>query len=325
MINKSWQGRRYYSLDAYLKNTYGQKFYKIPLSARVTCPNRDGSISTGGCIFCSQGGSGDFAGNSLDSITDQINIGKEKLTSKYPEGKYIAYFQSFTSTYAPVDYLQKIFFEAINHPDVAILSIATRPDCLDEAVLALLEKLNQIKPVWVELGLQTSRESVAEFINRGYKNCVYDTAVSKLKAIDINVITHISLGLPGEDKADMISSVKYAVARGTNGLKLQLMHVLRDTKLAEFLNQEIILNEPEKDPESIEPAKVFSLLTQEEYISILAACLEVIPEDVVIHRLTGDGPKDLLIGPLWSGHKKNVLNNINHFLKENDSFQGKMV
>lgn len=308
MINKLWNGRRYYSLDAYLKNTYGEKLYKLPLSAKVTCPNRDGTLGSGGCIFCSEGGSGDFAQSSLLSITDQIEAGKKQIEGKFSEGKYIAYFQSFTSTYGPIDYLEEIFFEAINHKDIAVLSIATRPDCLGPEVIKLLSRLKQIKPVWVELGLQTSDPKSAVLINRGYENDVYENAVNSLHDINVKVITHIILGLPGETATTMVDSVKYACELGTDGIKLQLLHVLKNTRLLKMYEN----NE-------------FNTLEPNEYFGILSKCLEVIPPHVVIHRITGDGPKDILVAPTWSGNKKKVLNDFNHFLKENDSYQGKMV
>ena len=334
MINKDWKGRRFHALDIYLKNTYGKKLYKLPLSAKVSCPNRDGKVSTGGCIFCSEGGSGDFAGDARLSITEQIEEGKTKLSSKYSGSSYIAYFQSFTSTYAHIDYLREIFYEAINHPEVEILSIATRPDCLGADVLALLDELNHIKPVWVELGLQTSKKESIDLINRGYENSIYEKAISDLKAIGIHVISHIILGLPGESKSDMLASVKYATDLGTDGIKLQLLHILRNTPLGDaYLRQLDSIDAQSKEGDNLADMStqtflekaLIRILTEEEYIEILAACLEIIPQEVVIHRITGDGPKNLLIAPTWSGNKKKVLNNINHFLKENNTFQGKMV
>lgn len=284
---------KYLTLNEYLKNTFGCKVYKISINAGFTCPNRDGTISTGGCIFCSKGGSGDFTSSPSLSITDQINIGKERLSKKIKDGKYIAYFQAFTNTYAPVPVLRERFMEAINHPDIVALSIATRPDCLGDDVLSLLNELNQIKPVFVELGLQTIHQSTADYIRRGYSLDVYDKAVKNLKSININIVIHIILGLPGETKEQMLQTVKYVCDSGVNGVKLQLLYVLKDTDLA-------------KDYQ----AGKFKALTLEQYLDIIKSCLEIIPDNIVIHRLTGDGAKKDLIAPLWSADKKSVLNAI---------------
>ena len=285
-------------LNDYLKDRFGCKVYKIALNGGFTCPNRDGKIDTRGCIFCSAGGSGEFAESSSLSITEQIEAGKKRVEKKIKNGKYIAYFQAYTGTYAPVEKLRKLFYEAIEHPDVAVLSVATRPDCLPDEVLDLLSELNEIKPVWIELGLQTIHEQSAEYIRRGYPLSVYDNAVSDLTSRGIEVITHVILGLPGESKDDMVETVKYVCKSGANGIKLQLLHVLKGTDL-------------EKDY----LAGKFEVLSEDEYMDILAACLQVIPEDIVIHRLTGDGDKKILVAPLWSGDKKHVLNRINAILK----------
>lgn len=284
---------KYLTLNEYLKNTFGCKVYKISINAGFTCPNRDGTISTGGCIFCSKGGSGDFTSSPSLSITDQINIGKERLSKKIKDGKYIAYFQAFTNTYAPVPVLRERFMEAINHPDIVALSIATRPDCLGDDVLSLLNELNQIKPVFVELGLQTIHQSTADYIRRGYTLDVYDKAVEDLKSLNINIVIHIILGLPGETKEHMLQTVKYVCGSGVNGVKLQLLYVLKDTDLA-------------KDYQ----AGKFKALTLEQYLDIIKSCLEIIPDNIVVHRLTGDGAKKDLIAPLWSADKKSVLNAI---------------
>ena len=290
---------KYYSLNQYLRDTFGCKAYKISINAGFTCPNRDGTLGENGCIFCSRGGSGDFAESAELSITEQIESGKRRVEKKIKDGKYIAYFQAFTNTYAPVDILEKKFTEAIQHPDIVAISIATRPDCLPDEILDLLERLNKIKPVFVELGLQTIHEKTAEYIRRGYTLDVYDDAVSRLKAAGINVVTHVIIGLPFETKADILKTVDYVCRAGTDGIKLQLLHVLKNTDLA-------------KDFESGK----FEALTLEEYIDILKACVEIIPQNVVIHRLTGDGAKKDLIAPLWSADKKNVLNKINKALSE---------
>ena len=287
-------------LNDYLVEKFGCKVYKIALSGGFTCPNRDGSLGKNGCIFCSEGGSGEFAEDSALSVTEQIERGTERISSKIKTGKYIAYFQSFTGTYAPIERLTKLYKEAIEHPNVVALSIATRPDCLPSEVVELLSKLNRIKPVWVELGLQTMHEKTAEYIRRGYPVDVYDTAVKKLKEHGIEVITHVILGLPGETKEDMISTVKHVCDVESNGIKLQLLHVLKNTDLA-------------KEYE----AGRFKVLSEDEYIDILRDCVRIIPDSVVIHRLTGDGDKKILIAPMWSADKKHVLNRIKKEVLEN--------
>lgn len=289
---------KYTTLNNYLKERFGEKVYKIALNVGFTCPNRDGSIDTRGCIFCSKGGSGDFAESPDLTITEQIENGKKRLEKKIKNGKYIAYFQAFTNTYAPVERLRTIYEEAINHPDIVALSIGTRPDCLGDDVLALLDELNKIKPIFVELGLQTINEDTARYIRRGYTLEVYDKAVADLHKIGTNVVTHIILGLPNESKEDMLNSVKYA-CKVTDGIKLQLLHILKGTDLAKDYEQ-----------------GKFEVLTLEQYTEIIKECVQIIPENVVIHRLTGDGAKKDLIAPLWSADKKTVLNTINRTLKE---------
>lgn len=283
----------YYSFNRYLKNTFGEKVYKICLNGGFTCPNRDGMLGNKGCIFCSAGGSGDFAENANFTVEEQIENGKKQVQNKVKSEKYIAYFQAFTNTYAPVDELRNKFTAAINHKDIVAISIATRPDCLPNDVLDLLNELNKIKPVFVELGLQTIHENTAKYIRRCYDLPVYDKAVFELKKRNINVVTHLILGLPGETKKDMLESVKYVCER-TDGIKLQLLHVLKGTDLA-------------KDYEDGK----FKTLEFDEYLDIIKSCVEIIPNNIVIHRLTGDGPKKDLIAPLWSGDKKRVLNAIN--------------
>lgn len=289
---------KYTTLNNYLKERFGEKVYKIALNGGFTCPNRDGTIDTRGCIFCSKGGSGDFAESPDLTITEQIENGKKRLEKKIKNGKYIAYFQAFTNTYAPVERLRKIYEEAINHPDIVALSIGTRPDCLGDDVLALLDELNTIKPIFVELGLQTINEDTAKYIRRGYTLEVYDKAVADLHKIGTNVVTHIILGLPNESKEDMLNSVKYA-CKVTDGIKLQLLHILKGTDLAKDYEQ-----------------SKFEVLTLEQYTEIIKECVQIIPENVVIHRLTGDGAKKDLIAPLWSADKKTVLNTINRALKD---------
>lgn len=290
---------KYTTLNNYLKERFGEKVYKIALNGGFTCPNRDGKIGTRGCIFCSKGGSGDFAESPDLTITEQIENGKKRLEKKIKNGKYIAYFQAFTNTYAPVEKLRAIYTEAINHPDIVALSIGTRPDCLGNDVLALLDELNKVKPIFVELGLQTINEDTARYIRRGYTLEVYDKAVEDLHKIGINVVTHIILGLPGKSKDDMLKSVEYA-CKVTDGIKLQLLHILKGTDLAKDYEQ-----------------GKFEVLTLEQYTEIIKECVQIIPENVVIHRLTGDGAKKDLIAPLWSADKKTVLNTINRALKEN--------
>lgn len=289
---------KYYSLNNYLRNTFGDKVYKLSLDGGFTCPNRDGTIDTRGCIFCSEGGSGDFAESSLLSITEQIEQGKKRVENKIKSDKYIAYFQAFTNTYAPVEILRQKFFEAIRHKDIVALSIATRPDCLDDNILSLLDELNKIKPVFVELGLQTIHEKSAAYIRRGYPLSVYDEAVKKLKSISINIVVHVILGLPNESKTDMLETVSYVCKSGIDGIKLQLLHILKNTDLADEYYRGNV-----------------KTLELDEYIDIIKACVEIIPSDIVIHRLTGDGAKKNLIAPLWSADKKNVLNKLNKALQ----------
>ena len=301
-----WGEKRYHSMDYDLKELYGEKVYKITLNGGMTCPNRDGKVGHGGCIFCSAAGSGDFAGSATCSITKQLAMGKENLTKKRPVHSYIAYFQAFTNTYAPVEYLRQIYMEAIQDPDVQILSIATRPDCLPDDVLQLLEEINQIKPVWVELGLQTIHPQTATYIRRGYPLEVFEEAVNNLRKRNISVITHTILGLPGENEDMMLETIDYLNKMDIQGIKLQLLHILKGTDLA---------LDYEKQP--------FWSPTMKEYISLLGKCIASLRPDITIHRLTGDGPKELLIAPLWTSQKRTVLNTLHRYLKEQDIWQGK--
>lgn len=289
----------YLSFNKYLKDKFGQKIYKISLDGGFTCPNRDGKAGTRGCIFCSKGGSGDFAEGREMSITEQIESGKKKVEKKIKSGKYIAYFQAFTNTYAPVEMLRQKYEEAINHPDIVALSIATRPDCLGDDVLRLLDEMNKIKPIFVELGLQTIHQKSAKYIRRGYDLSVYDKAVRDLNEIGVNIVVHVILGLPNESENDMLETVKYVCESGANGIKLQLLHVIDGTDLA-------------KDYEK----GLFKTLEFDEYVNLIVKCVKIIPKDIVIHRLTGDGAKKDLIAPLWSADKKRVLNAINTALRE---------
>ena len=307
-----WGDRPYYSLNEHLKQRFGEKIYKLALDGGMTCPNRDGTLGTGGCIFCSEGGSGDFAERRKTSVTQQIEDAKARVARKISSGKYIAYFQSYTNTYAPIDYLETLFTEAIRHPDVAVLSVATRPDCLPPAVLDLLEQLNHRKPVWVELGLQTTREATARLIRRGYPLDCFTHAWQQLHARRLPMIAHVILGLPGETPADMFATIRYLAGQGTgfpaDGVKLQLLHVLRGTDLAELYRQ-----------------GAFSVLSLEEYLPLLAGCVRRLAPSTVVHRLTGDGPKKLLIAPLWSGDKKRVLNAIQRYFREEEVQQGALA
>lgn len=291
----------YISLNQHLRERFGCKVYKLAINGGFTCPNRDGTIDTRGCIFCSGYGSGDFAEDASLSVTEQIERGRKRVCAKMPQGKYIAYFQAFTGTYAPVERLRKLFTEAIMHPDIVVLSIATRPDCLPKEVLDLLSELNEIKPVWIELGLQTIHEKSAAYIRRGYPLSVYDRAVKELGEREIEVITHVILGLPGESRQDMLETVRYVGESGVQGIKLQLLHVISGTDLAD---------EYEKG--------MFSCMSLDEYVQLVAECISVLPKDMVIHRMTGDGAKSTLVAPLWSTDKKRVLNALKRAVIQSD-------
>lgn len=303
---ENWNGKPYHSFDYMLKERFGEKIYKVALDAGMTCPNRDGTLGSRGCIFCSAGGSGDFAGSRQNSITQQIEKQAASIRQKRGVAKFIAYFQAYTNTYAPVDYLRKIYTEAISHPDIVAISIGTRPDCLGEDILQLLDELNQKKPVWVELGLQTIHETTARYIRRGYPLSCFEQAVSELRKRNLDVIVHTILGLPGESKNDILSTIEYLNHRDIQGIKLQLLHVLKGTDLAEdYL------------------AGKFQVYSMEEYLELVIDCLEHLNPEIVIHRLTGDGPKDLLIAPLWSSAKRTVLNTLHRECKLRHAFQGK--
>lgn len=303
---KTWNGKPYHSLDYMLRERFGEKVYKVTLNAGMTCPNRDGSLGRRGCIFCSEGGSGDFAADTHLSIMEQINTQIALLSSKRPIRKYIAYFQAYTNTYAPVPYLEKVFSEALSHPDIVAISVGTRPDCLGPDVLCLLSSLNKIKPVWIELGLQTMHERTAAYIRRGYPLSCFEDAVYRLRQQEIEVIVHTILGLPGETSQDILTTMKYLNTRNIQGIKLQLLHILKGTDLAlDFQNGK------------------FQSLDRDEYLNLVEMCLETLDPSIVIHRVTGDGPKDLLIAPLWASRKREVLNLLHHRMKEHQSFQGK--
>lgn len=314
MPEPSWQGKPYYSLDAWCRKTLHHKCYKVALNAHMTCPNRDGTLGTRGCIFCSAGGSGDFARDTDGADMEvQLREGICLLEAKLPatgSACIIAYFQAYTNTYAPVPYLKKIFTSALKVPQVCGISIATRPDCLPDEVLTLLCDLHKQFPdkfIWIELGLQTIHEDTAAFIRRGYSLPCFETAFSRLKALDIPVIVHTILGLPGETKQEMLETVRYLNGIHPFGVKLQLLHILQGTDLAaHFVNGE------------------FDALTKEEYLDILITCLEELSPDIVIHRVTGDGPKSMLIAPAWSANKRDVLNSLHRMMRDKRTFQGRL-
>lgn len=305
----NWDQKPYHSLDYEMKQRFGSKVYKIALDGGMTCPNRDGTLDTRGCIFCSAGGSGDFAVHQVqpNSIRLQIEEGASRIRQKFgqaPEA-YIAYFQSYTNTYAPVSYLRSLFTAAIQVPKVQVLSIATRPDCLSDEVIALCSELNQIKPVWLELGLQTIHPHTASYIRRGYDLDCFEDALHRLRACHLETIVHVILGLPGESRIQMLDTVSYLAHKDIQGIKLQLLHVLKGTDLAQqYLH---------------DPFPIFSL---DEYADLVIDCLALLPPEIVIHRITGDGPKSLLLAPLWSANKRLVLNTITRRLKERNVTQG---
>ena len=289
----------YLSSSDYFKSLFGGKVYKLSLDGGMTCPNRDGTVGTGGCIFCSRGGSGDFAQARCESVWEQIDRAKAQVKGKYQGNRFIAYFQNFTNTYASLPYLEKLFSAALSHPDVVGLSIGTRPDCLGEDVLDLLEELNTKKPLMVELGLQTSKEETARLINRGYALSTYDTAVAALAKRGIHVVTHVIFGLPGETREDMLATVSHVAKVGSHGIKIQLLHVLRDTPLETLWREG-------KCP----------TLDLEEYLDLVTDAFTLLPPTMVVHRLTGDPPKRLLLAPMWSANKRAVRNALATHLRE---------
>lgn len=301
-----WDGKRYYSFDSFLKQTFGEKVYKISLNGGFTCPNRDGTLGTRGCIFCSEGGSGDFAPDAVLPIGEQIEEGIRIIRQKTDASKYIAYFQAFTNTYAPYEKIHSLFYDAILRQEIVGLAVGTRPDCLPPDVLELLDELNQIKPVFVELGLQTIHEGTAQFIRRGYPLSCFEQAVKALHDLGINVVVHLILGLPGETEEMMLESVRYLNQLPVNGVKFSLLHVLKHTDLGMLYEEN--------------PFPVYDL---DDYVDLVIRCMEELREDIVIHRLTGDGPRDLLIAPRWTLNKRKVLNEIARRMKETDSRQGK--
>lgn len=307
-----WNDKPYHSLDYELKKKYGEKIYKIALDAGMTCPNRDGTCGVGGCIFCSAGGSGDFAArkdSERGSIAAQLERGKQYFHSKNIGRHFIAYFQAYTNTYAPTAKLEALYREALEEPSVVGISIATRPDCLGDDVLLLLDRLNRKyhdKFIWIELGLQTIHENTAVLIRRGYPLSVFEQAVIRLHEISIPSVAHVIIGLPGEDKSMMLETCHFLAEKGVSGIKLQLLHVLKGTDLVELYKK-----------------KTFDILDLMEYIDIIISCLEVLPPDMVIHRVTGDGPGDLLLAPLWSLDKRHVLNTLHQEMRRRNTWQSK--
>lgn len=305
---KKWGDKPYYSLDYYLKQTFGYKLYKISLDGGMTCPNRDGTIGTGGCIFCSNSGSGEFAVPRQGSVSDQIEQGIDiiKKQGRKTSGKYIAYFQSYSNTYAPVSYLKTLYLETLAHKDIAVMSIGTRPDCFNKEVFTLIGKCNKIKPIWAELGLQTIHEETARFIKRGYTLDVFNHTVNELRKRNIYIVVHIILGLPGESEDDIIETIHYLNKMDIQGIKLQLLHILKNTGLAHMQDK-------------------IHIYSEEEYIKLVLRCISELSPEISIHRLTGDGPKNLLIAPKWSLNKRHVLNAIAHELKKSGVYQGMLL
>ena len=303
---EEWNGKRYHSFNYFMRNKFGEKIFKISLDGGFSCPNRDGTISNGGCLFCSERGSGDFAGDSNLSIHNQFVQVKEMMAKKWSNGKYIAYFQAYTNTYAPVEELKSKYYQAINEEGVVALAIATRPDCLQEEVLDLLEEINKKVYVWVELGLQTISDETAKRINRGYKLNVFEDAIKRLKKRNIDYVVHSILGLPGESKEQMLQTINYIAHSGAKGIKFHLLHLMKDTPMVNLYQ-----------------SGELKFLEQEEYIDIVCKGITLLPKDMVVHRLTGDSPRNLLIGPMWSLKKWEILNAIDKTMNENNCYQGK--
>lgn len=307
-----WDDRPYHSLDYELKKRFGEKIYKIALDAGMTCPNRDGTCGTRGCIFCSAGGSGEFAARKTSaktSIAAQLEQGRQYFGGKNVGRHFIAYFQAYTNTYAPAARLEALYREALDEPAVVGISIGTRPDCLGGDVFELLDQLNKEyrdKQIWIELGLQTIHEDTAALIRRGYPLTVFEQAVTRLKEISLPIIAHVIIGLPGEDRAMMLETCRYLSERGISGIKLQLLHILKNTDLVELYRK-----------------KTFDIPDMMEYIDIIISCLEILPPGMVIHRVTGDGPKNLLLAPLWSLDKRRVLNTLHQEMRRRGTWQSK--
>ena len=302
---KDWGGKRYNNLNYFLRNKFGEKVFKISLDGGFSCPNRDGTISKGGCLFCSERGSGDFAGDRDFSIEKQFIDIKDMMNKKWKQGKYIAYFQAYTNTYAPVDVLKKKYEEALSQEGVVALAIATRPDCLEDDVVDYLAELNERTNLWVELGLQTIHDVTSKKINRGHDYDTFLEGLKKLQDRNIKVVVHIINGLPGEDYNMMMETAKAVADMNVHGIKIHLLHVIKDTALARSLEK-----------------KQFELMDRDDYINLVCDQLEILPPEMIIHRLTGDGKRDELVGPMWSLKKWEVLNDIDKTLKERDTYQG---
>lgn len=307
-------GARYNSIGPWLKEYFGCRIAKTAIDGGFTCPNRDGTLSYGGCAFCSERGSGDFAGNRAFTISEQMSEQVKSISNKWSDARYIAYFQNYTNTYAPVSELRRKYFEALDFPECCGIAIATRPDCIDDDVLSLLSELNEKTFLWVELGLQTSNDRSAAIINRRCSTAAYDDTVDRLLSRGIRVVTHVIFGLPGETHSDMLATVRHICRKNIFGIKIHLLHIMTGTALGEeYLRQQ---DTSEANYPDIVP------MLKEDYINIVADALEIIPPEITIHRLTGDAPKDALIAPLWSRDKKSVLNGINMELKKRGTIQG---
>jgi uncharacterized protein len=302
----SFDQKRYHSWNYHLKNTFGHKVFKIALDGGFDCPNRDGTVAHGGCTFCSVAGSGDFAGNRAEDLETQFHNIKNVMHKKWKDGKYMAYFQAFTNTHAPVEELREKYETVLRQKDVVGLSIATRPDCLPDDVVEYLAELNERTYLWVELGLQTAHESTSNLINRAHDLDCYLEGVQKLRKHNIRVCTHIINGLPGEDYDMMMETARVVSKMDVQGIKIHLLHLLKGTPLVK----------------QYEKGKL-EFLSKEEYIKLVVDQLEIIPKEMIVHRITGDGPPDLMIGPMWSMNKWEVLNNIDAELNKRESWQGK--
>ncbi|KGN03103.1 hypothetical protein Z969_02170 [Clostridium novyi A str. 4570] len=305
-MKEKWGDKRYHTLNYFLREKFGEKVFKISLDAGFSCPNRDGTISKGGCIYCSERGSGDFAGDRNFSISSQFDDIKEMMKNKWKKGKYIAYFQAYTNTYAPVEELRRKYEEAINEEGVVALAIATRPDCLSDEIVELISEFNDRVYTWVELGLQTSNERTAKLINRGYDLPVFEDALTRLREKNIDVVVHTIFGLPGEDREDMLNTIRYLREKDIQGIKIHLLHLLKGTPMVKLYEQGKL-----------------KFLEQDEYIDIIVKAVSMLPQNIVIHRLTGDAPRNLIIGPMWSLKKWEVLNAIDAKFKNDDIYQGK--
>ncbi|MGH4051808.1 MAG: TIGR01212 family radical SAM protein [Clostridium sp.] len=305
MALKTWNDKRYHNLNYFLREKFGEKVFKIALDAGFSCPNRDGTISYGGCLFCSARGSGDFAGSRMFSITKQFEDIKIMMSKKWKSKKYIAYFQAYTNTYASIEVLREKYEEAVSQEGTVALAIATRPDCLSTEILDLIEEYSRRVYTWVELGLQTQSDESAKIINRGYKLIAFEESLGELNKRNIDVVVHTIFGLPGEKKEDMLKTIDYVAHKDIKGIKMHLLHLMEDTPMVELYKQ-----------------KKLEFLSQDEYIDIICAAITMLPPNMVIHRLTGDAPRELLIGPMWSLKKWEVLNGIDNRLVELDLYQG---